>query len=432
MSNDAYSVGDRVEGQSLSLTQKISGVTKLSPKIIKVALAGALFLLMLLMYAVESVDAVDTSVKSDENSSESKQATSSSASVPSELSEGVNDGVPSANLENANKGPAVVFGNDGKPINANTPIVPATGNELSLSNSEVKLQPADKAVMTLEEKRRNARDRAIESNGSISGFSNETAIVASPALNKTSSQSLEEYKASQPTPAAQQEQDDQNKQIRKENFLKKAESDGDDGYLLSVKKSQITSFELKAGSVIPGILKSAINSDLPGLIRGIVSEDVYDTSTGANVLIPKGSTIVGTYDSQVAYGQRRLLAVWTKLIFPDGSTLALKGMPAADQEGSAGLNAEVDNHYMKLFGAALATSVLSAGYQLSQGAQSTVGAVAQTPGQTMASSLGQQLGQVGTAITSKNLAIQPTLTNPVGQRFYVNVTKDIVFQKPYN
>lgn len=432
MSNDAYSVGDRVEGQSLSLTQKISGVTKLSPKIIKAAIGGALVLFMLLMYAVDSVDTVDTPAKATENTADSKQTTSSSASVPSELLEQVSDGVPSANLDNSNKGPAVVFGKDGKPINANTPIVPATGNELPVNNSEVKLQPADKAVMTLEEKRRNARDRAIESNGSISGFSNEAGIVSPPATN-SSSQSLEAYKASQPAPAAaQQEQDDQNKQVRKENFLKKAESDGDDGYLLSVKKSQITSFELKAGSVIPGILKSAINSDLPGLIRGIVSEDVYDTSTGANILIPKGSTIVGTYDSQVAYGQRRLLAVWTKLIFPDGSTLALKGMPAADQEGSAGLNAEVDNHYMKLFGAALATSVLSAGYQLSQGAQSTVGAVAQTPGQTMASSLGQQLGQVGTAITTKNLAIQPTLTNPVGQRFYVNVTKDIVFQKPYN
>ncbi|MDP3008236.1 MAG: TrbI/VirB10 family protein [Methylococcales bacterium] len=418
MSNDVYSVGDRVEGQSFSFTRKISGVTKLSPKIIKIIAGAVLFLFMLLMYAVDSVDTVDTS-KQNEYSTDSKQATSSSASVPSEFLEQVSDGVPSAN-----KGPSVIY--------ANVPIVPAIGNEPSLANPEIKTQSEDKIAMALEEKRRNARDRAIESNGSISGFSNETAIVSSPTLNQSPTQSLEEYKASQAKSAAPLEQDDQNKQIRKENFLKKAESDGDDGYLLSVKKSQITSFELKAGSVIPGILKSAINSDLPGLIRGIVSEDVYDTSTGANVLIPKGSTIVGTYDSQVAYGQRRLLAVWTKLIFPDGSTLSLKGMPAADQEGSAGLNAEVDNHYMKLFGAALATSVLSAGYQLSQGAQSTVGAVAQTPGQTMASSLGQQLGQVGTAITSKNLAIQPTLTNPVGQRFYVNVTKDIVFQKPYN
>lgn len=432
MSIDAYSVGDRVEGQGLTLTQKISGVTKLSPKIIKVIAGGGLALFILLMYAVNSADTVDTPIKSTANKAEVKDQATSAATAPIELTEAVGDGVPSAKFDNSNKGPSAILGNDGQPINAGIPVVPATGNNSAALPSQDSKTPAlDKSVMTLAEKRKNARDLAVQSNGSISGFSPEIATVAAAVTPPSVNDSLEAYKASQPKPAQGDGEDDQNKQMRKEKFLKKAESDVDEGYLLSVKKSQFTAYEIKAGSIIPGVLKSSINSDLPGLIRGIVSEDVYDTSTGINILIPKGSTIIGTYDSQIAYGQRRLLAVWTKLIFPDGSTLALKGMPAADQDGSAGLSGEVDNHYIKLFGAALATSVISAGYQLSQGSQATIGSVAQTPGQTMASSLGQQLGQVGTSITAKNLAIQPTIINLVGQRFYVNVTKDIVFQKPY-
>lgn len=431
MSTDAYSVGDRVEGQGFTLTQKISGVTKLSPKIIKVIMGGGLLLFILLMYAVDSADSVDTPIKPATDNASGKDEGSTSATPPLELTEEVGDGVPSAMLDSS-KGPSAIYGKDGQPIVAGTPIVPATGaNPVPLVVNDNKDVSLDKSQITLEEKRRNARDQAMQSNGSVSGFGTEIAPALQNAITpNNAANDLAAYQASQPKVQAPEE-DDQNKQLRKEKFLKRAESDSDDGYLISTKKSQITPFELKAGSIIPGVLKSAINSDLPGLIRGIVSEDVYDTSTGINVLIPKGSTIVGTYDSQIAYGQRRLLAVWTKLIFPDGSTLALKGMPAADQEGSAGLSGEVDNHYLRLFGAALATSVISAGYQLSQGAQSTVGAVAQTPGQTIASSLGQQLGQAGTSITTKNLAIQPTLINPVGQRFYVNVTKDIVFQKPY-
>lgn len=432
MSNDAYSVGDRVDSQGLTLTQKISGVTKLSPKIIKVIAGGALLLFMLLMYAVDSADSVDTPTKtSDDKKSDGKEGKSSAATLPLSLTEEVSDGVPAATFANGSKGPTPLFGKDGQPINAGTPLVPAVGNTTAALPTEGGAAPSmDKAEITLAEKRKSARDRAMESNGSVSGFSSEVVSAAAPPITPPANGNLDALNAAQSKPA-DAEQDDQNKQVRKEKFLKGAAADSDDGYLVSLKKPQITPYEIKAGSIIPGVLKSAINSDLPGLIRGIVSEDVYDTSTGKYILIPRGSTIVGTYDSQIAYGQRRLLAVWTKLIFPDGSTLSLKGMPAADQEGSAGLSGEVDNHYMRLFGAALATSVISAGYQMSQGAQSVVGSVAQTPGQTMASSLGQQLGQAGTAITSKNLSIQPTLTNPVAQRFYVNVTKDIVFQKPY-
>ncbi|ACT52124.1 TrbI/VirB10 family protein [Methylovorus glucosotrophus] len=421
--SDVYSVGDRVEGQGFNLTQKISGIKKLSPKILKVLAGGGLVLLILLMYAIDSSDAPTPVVKPSNAGDPNTNEASGSATLPLDLTEDVNDGVPAFNTQ----GPTPING-----ANA-APLVPATGT-LSSSVMETEAAPSPK-VDTIAEKRRRDRERAMESNGPVSGFNEVTASLSNsenPGASKAEVEALLAAQAAQAkTPV--DEQDDQNKQVRKEKFLKRAEAENEEGYLAAMRKPQITPYEIKAGSVIPAVLKSAINSDLPGLIRGIVTDHVYDSKTGRYILIPRGSTLIGTYDSQIAYGQKRLLAVWTKIIFPDGSTMALKGMPGADQEGSAGMSGEVDNHYLKIFGAALASSVISAGYQISQGGQNVVGlgTTVQTPGQTMASSLGQQLGQAGTAITTKNLNLQPTLTNPVGQRFFINITKDLVFQQPY-
>ncbi|MBK0854798.1 TrbI/VirB10 family protein, partial [Escherichia coli] len=77
--------------------------------------------------------------------------------------------------------------------------------------------------------------------------------------------------------------------------------------------------EIKAGWVIPGVMISGINSDLPGQIIGQVREAVYDSATGTQCLIPPGSRVVGTYDSGVTLGQQRALAVWRRIIYPDGS-----------------------------------------------------------------------------------------------------------------
>lgn len=420
--SDAYSVGDRVQGEGFNLTQKISGVTKLSPKIIKVLAGGGMLLFMLLMYAVDSADQPQPVAKPEDSDSSNSQDARGGATLPTDLTESVGDGVPSAFNS---LGPTQIAGASAAqvPAPSTAPIVPDEGNAA----------PADMAVDKLAEKRKRDLERAMDSNGSLSGFTDVSNVAAniSPVSNPTTKSELDAMMAA--AKPVEQEQDDQNKQVRKEKFMQRAEADNEEGYLVSMRKPQLTAYEIKAGSVIPAVLKSAINSDLPGLIRGIVTDNVYDSKSGKYVLIPRGSSIIGTYDSQIAYGQKRLLAVWTKVIFPDGSTMAIKGMPGADQEGSAGLSGEVDNHYLRIFGAALASSVISAGYQMSQGGQGVIGiGTSQTPGQTMASALGQQLGQVGNSITTKNLNLQPTLTNPVGQRFFVNITKDLVFQKPYD
>lgn len=87
-------------------------------------------------------------------------------------------------------------------------------------------------------------------------------------------------------------------------------------------------FELKSGTLLPCVLISGLNSDLPGNMIAQVSENVWDTATGRYLLIPRGSRIIGTYDNQISYGQSRVLVMWSRLIFPDGSSLVLDNLKA--------------------------------------------------------------------------------------------------------
>ncbi|MDR3077075.1 MAG: hypothetical protein LBU26_07205, partial [Synergistaceae bacterium] len=91
-------------------------------------------------------------------------------------------------------------------------------------------------------------------------------------------------------------------------------------YLSSTRRAPVSKYELSAGSIISGVMVGGINSDLPGTILGQVTQNVYDTATGAHLLIPQGARMVGAYDSHVVYGQSRLLVVWNRIIFPDGTS----------------------------------------------------------------------------------------------------------------
>lgn len=228
-----------------------------------------------------------------------------------------------------------------------------------------------------------------------------------------------------------QQQDDQNKQARKEAFLREAENQADKSYLKEVKRAPVSKYEVKTGWKIPAVLESGINSDLPGQVCGRVRENVYDSRTGLYLLIPQGTAVCGNYDSQIAVGQTRLLMAWNRLIFEDGSSINLQGMPGADQAGYAGFDGDVDNHYLRLFGGAVMMTIISAGAQLSQPKQTASTIAAPTMGQTMAGALGQQLGEVGTQMAQRNLQIQPTIKQGPGYRFNIMVTKDIVFPGPY-
>ncbi len=200
------------------------------------------------------------------------------------------------------------------------------------------------------------------------------------------------------------------------------------GYLQTGRTAQITPYEVKTGTVIPGIMVGGINSDLPGQIIGQVRENVWDSATGKHLLIPQGARLVGTYDNQVSRGQTRVLVAWTRIIYPDGSSLDLGAMPGADQAGYAGFKDKKNNHYMRVFGDAMMLSLFSAGIQLSQPQRSSENGGVYDNQQIIAASIGQQLGQAGMQITQKNLDIQPTLEIRPGYRFNIMVTKDMIIE----
>lgn len=125
-----------------------------------------------------------------------------------------------------------------------------------------------------------------------------------------------------------------------------------------------SSYTVPEGAIIAGVLETAINSDLPGYVRAVVSRDVMGFD-GRRVLIPAGSRLIGQYRSGLAAGQTRAFIVWTRLTRPDGVTISL-GSPATDTLGRAGLGGKVDTHFLKRFGSAILLSVVQSGLGLLQ------------------------------------------------------------------
>lgn len=197
-----------------------------------------------------------------------------------------------------------------------------------------------------------------------------------------------------------------------------------DPYLNAKREAPRSRTELKAGSVIPAIMVGGINSDLPGEIVGQVSRNVYDTATGDYLLVPAGAKVVGVYDSRVVYGQSRVLVAWERIIFPDGSSISIGGMPGTDMGGYSGFSDKVNRHFWPTFRDALFMSVISAGAQLSQ-PQSANGEN-YSPSQIAAAALGQQFSQVGSELVSRNMDRQPTLEIRPGYQFNVMLNKDVI------
>ncbi|WP_110958428.1 TrbI/VirB10 family protein [Acidovorax sp. ST3] len=217
----------------------------------------------------------------------------------------------------------------------------------------------------------------------------------------------------------------QNRQDAKEAFLAKA----GEGGTRNPSSLQIPTspYQVMAGTVIPAALVTGINSDLPGQVIANVTEAVYDTATGRHLLIPQGSRLMGRYDSQVAFGQRRVLLVWTRLILPDTSSVALDRLPGIDPAGYAGLEDGVDWHWDRILGGAVLSTLLGVGAELAAPESRTDGnrvVIAAREGAQDA------VNQVGQEITKRNMSIQPTLTIRPGFPVRVMVSKDLVL-RPY-
>jgi type IV secretion system protein VirB10 len=182
----------------------------------------------------------------------------------------------------------------------------------------------------------------------------------------------------------------------------------------------------EAGGTVAAALITGLRSDLPGQITAQVTESIFDTPTGRLLLIPQGARLIGSYDSQVAFGQSRVLLVWTRLILPNGRSIVLERQPGADTAGNAGLQDEVDHHWGELFKAGLLSTLLSVGAELGSGAGNGDSAVLQA----LRRGAGESLNQTGQQIVRRNLNMQPTLTIRPGFPVRVIVNRDLVLE-PY-
>ena len=162
------------------------------------------------------------------------------------------------------------------------------------------------------------------------------------------------------------------------------------------------------GALIAAVLETAINSDLPGFVRAVVSRDVLSFD-GTRVLIPRGSRLVGQYRSEVALGQSRAFVVWTRLLRPDGVSIQLAS-PGTDPLGRAGLDGKVDRHYFQRYGPGLLSTAISAALNNTNSNQLVIGTA-----QTLPSAV------------SSGETIKPTVTVKQGTAIQVFVARDLDF-----
>ncbi len=194
-----------------------------------------------------------------------------------------------------------------------------------------------------------------------------------------------------------------------------------------VVQNPVSPYEVMAGTVIAAALITGVNSDLPGQVLATVTEPVYDTLTGRYLLIPQGTRLIGEYDSQIAFGQRRVLLAWNRLIFPDTSSLTLDRLPGVDAAGNAGLADGVDRHWQQLLGGAAVSMLMGVAAELAAPERSSgLGQVIVAARQ----SLQATVNQAGQELARHNVNVQPTLTVRPGYPLRVIVRKDLVL-RPY-
>jgi type IV secretion system protein TrbI len=202
---------------------------------------------------------------------------------------------------------------------------------------------------------------------------------------------------------------------------RKADKDATNASDLALAPSPYT---IMAGSLLAASLVTGLNSDLPGIAIAQITENVFDTVTGEHLLIPQGARLMGKYDSVIAFGQRRALVLWNRIILPNGDSVAIDNLPAVDGAGYAGLEDDVDMHsWQVLKGIGLAT-VFGISSEL------TLGDNGDTIVQALRQSVQTNTSQAGQHMVERELDVQPTITVRPGWPLRVIVAKDLVL-KPY-
>jgi len=178
-------------------------------------------------------------------------------------------------------------------------------------------------------------------------------------------------------------------------------------------------FLIPQGTMIAGILETAIQSDLPGMLRAIVSEDVYGFD-GSKLLISKGSRLIGKYKSGLVRGQVRVFVMWNRILRPDGVSINI-GSYGTDDLGRSGLDGELDTHFMERFGSSILLSMIDTGMQI--GANS----LDNQNSSTVAIESGQDVSSAAQVALENSISIPPTVHVDQGKRIKVFVSKDLDF-----
>jgi type IV secretory pathway VirB10-like protein len=274
---------------------------------------------------------------------------------------------------------------------------------LPLAASNPAANAAEAARQRAEQEREAARGSRLFFGGGAQGSSGN-GLVGLPAPTET------------PTPAASPAAP-QSDATRRQAFLERA---SDRRTVSAERLTGPTSPNiLQAGSIIPAALITGIRSDLPGLVTAQVTQNVYDSPTGRILLIPQGSRLIGDYDSDVEFGQSRVLLAWNRLILPDGRSIVLERQPASDPRGFAGLQDGTDYHWGGVMKAALVSTLLGAGAELGSGSDGNLARAFRRGTQ-------DSVGRAGEQIVGRELNVKPTLTIRPGYPVRVLVTRDIV------
>lgn len=227
---------------------------------------------------------------------------------------------------------------------------------------------------------------------------------------------------------------DTNDQKGKEKFLAQARKSDFNGYLKSTPKKRLSDFEIAAGSIIPAVMLTKLDTDLPGPVYARVTSNVFNDVPGheGEILIPANSRLTGHYSSNVSMGQTRILVAWDEIQFPNKTTINLRGMEGLDSTGQAGFHDIVDNHYMRIFGAAIILSFFTAASEMSIPSNAGSALTAPSEASVAQGAVGQNMGMVGSQMIQNQMNIQPTLRVRPGYQCNVYVSKTMFFASAYH
>lgn len=259
--------------------------------------------------------------------------------------------------------------------------------------------------------------------------------VSPPAKAPTTSQSAESkssdaQSAADKNSASGEGYISQNMQQQKMDFLK-PQKDSDQIYNQHGLVNLASPYEVQAGTIISAQLITAIDTSLPGDVVAQVQSDLYDSATGDYLLIPKGSKLIGKYDSQISYGQTRVLIVFYRIIRPDGSSIILHNSTGTDLFGQSGMHGSVNNHWGRVLGAATLSTLLSLGTGVASDHTSGGTAAIPSAGQNALLGAAGSIAETGQGLTQRAMNIQPTLRIPMGYEFNIIVNRDMVL-KPFD